>query len=197
MRLRSCWWSQNRDVRRHVNAPPAMIEAPLVVLRRAKPDDAAVLFALANDADVMRFMDWPRPKDSSATRAHLEAMESSWNTGVEYQWMVLERQTGECVGTVGLRIKGHAADFGYFFGRKTWGRGLGFAATTAVLNWLALQPEILRIWATVDTENLRSKRLLERLGLQLEGVMRCATLRPNIGDTPRDTAVYARTRTSP
>jgi ribosomal-protein-alanine N-acetyltransferase len=126
----------------------------------------------------------------------LEAMEKAWDTGVEYQWVVLERQTAECVGTVSLRVRGHAADFGYFFGKSYWGRGLAFEAMSAVMSWVTLQPDILRIWATADAENLRSRRLLERLNLQLEGVMRCATMRPNIGNLPRDTAIYALTRSN-
>jgi RimJ/RimL family protein N-acetyltransferase len=175
-----------------MSAPPDLIEAPSVRLRRAHSGDAPSLFALATDPDVMRFMDWPMPTDVSSTRSHLEAAFADWDSGTEYQWIIWERNAGDCVGTIALRVNGHAADFGYFLGRKFWGKGLAFGAATAVLQWLDVQPQILRIWATVDTENLRSRRLLERLGLQLEGVKRCATFRPNIGGTPRDTAIYAR-----
>ena len=52
-----------------------------------------------------------------------------------------------------------------------------------------------RVWATVDAENARSAAVLVKAGLQREGVMRKATLRPNMGapydKTPRDTALYA------
>ena len=163
-------------------------------MRRAEPDDALSLFALAADAEVMHFMDWPMPTEVGATRTHLEQVHASWDAGHEFQWIALERQTGACAGTISVRIKGHAADFGYFFGRRFWGRCLAFDAATAVLRWLDTQPQILRVWATVDSENVRSRRLLERLELQFEGTMRCATLRPNIGGSPRDTAVYARVK---
>jgi len=175
-----------------MNAPPVLIEASSVVLRRVQPDDAPALFALATNSDVMRFMDWPMPPDVSSTRSHLEGASVDWDASVEYQWVVLDRQTGACAGTIALRVRGHAADFGYFLGRKFWGKGLAYGAASAVLQWLDIQPQILRIWATVDSENQRSRRLLERLGLQLEGVTRCATIRPNIGGPPRDTAIYAR-----
>jgi ribosomal-protein-alanine N-acetyltransferase len=177
-----------------MSAPPDLIKTPSVVLRRAKPDDAPSLFAFASDPQVVQFMDWPMPTDASSTKSHLEGASANWDSGVEYQWIILESQTGACIGTIALRVKGHAADFGYFLGRSFWGRGLAFDAAAAVLQWLDTQSHILRIWATVDSENLRSRRLLERLGLQLEGVMRCATFRPNIGGPPRDTAIYARTK---
>jgi ribosomal-protein-alanine N-acetyltransferase len=87
-----------------------------------------------------------------------------------------------------------SADFGYFLDRSYWGRGYARDAGSTLLTWLAAQQEIVRVWATVDVENTRSRRLLERLGLRLEGVRPMATVRPNIGGAPRDTAVYARTQ---
>jgi [ribosomal protein S5]-alanine N-acetyltransferase len=177
-----------------VIVPPDLIKASSVVLRRAQQHDAPSLFALAADPQVARYMDWPMPTNASSTKSHLEGASAKWDAGVEYQWIILDSQTEATVGTIALRVKGHAADFGYFIGRSFWGRGLAFDAATAVLQWIDTQSHILRIWATVDSENLRSRRLLERLGLRLEGVMRCATLRPNIGGPPRDTAIYARTK---
>jgi len=172
--------------------PPETLTARLVLLRRATPADAQCLYLAATDAEVVRFMDWSMPTDPSDTESRLRKASASWDRGSEYQWVILERDSGECIGTISCRPRGHEADFGYFLGRKYWGRGLGTDAASAVVAWLETQPEITRIWASVDVENVRSRRLLERLGLQLERVLPKATLRPNIGGPPRDTAVYAR-----
>jgi RimJ/RimL family protein N-acetyltransferase len=178
-----------------MSAPPESITTPSIILRRAVPADAPSLFRLAANPDVMRFMDWSMPSDDNSTKSHLESAQAAWESGEEYQWIILDRDIGAMAGTIAVRPKGHSADFGYFLGRDFWGNGLAFNAATALISWLDSQPHILRIWATVDFENARSCRLLERLGLQLEGVMRCATFRPNIGGRPRDTAIYARTKT--
>jgi RimJ/RimL family protein N-acetyltransferase len=134
------------------------------------------------------------PTDIRDTESHLQKVSADWEAGSEYQWVILERPSGECAGTISCRPKGHVADFGYFLDRNYWGKGIATSAASAVLTWLAAQPEIIRVWATVDVDNIRSRRLLERLGLQLEGVMRMATIRPNIGGPPRDTAIYAWTK---
>jgi ribosomal-protein-alanine N-acetyltransferase len=178
-----------------MDCAPELITAPSIILRRATPEDAESLFGLAANPEVMRYMDWPMPADASATRQHLERMTNAWESRDEYQWVILDQHSGAMVGTIGVRPKGHAADFGYFLGRAFWGKGLATNAAAALLSWLDSRPEILRIWATVDLENARSRRLLERLELKLEGVMRCATFRPNIGGPPRGTAIYARTKT--
>ncbi len=80
----------------------------------------------------------------------------------------------------------------YFLSRDHWGKGYAFEAATALLGLVRRATGDPRILATVDVENLRSRRLLERLGLRLDRVETRATLRPNVGGPPRDTAVYAR-----
>ena len=174
--------------------PPENITARSVLLRRAQPSDAQYLYLAARNADVVRFMDWPMPTDPRDTEAHLRQSSADWDAGSEYQWVILDRSSAECMGTISCRIKGHSADFGYFLGRNHWGKGLATDAASAVLAWLDTQSEIIRVWASADAENVRSRRLLERLGLQLEGVLRMATVRPNIGGLPRDTVIYARTK---
>jgi len=174
-----------------MHPPPDVFAGSQVTLRRAMPHDGAALFAVACNPRVMRFMDWPMPKESEEVHAHLRKADAEWQEGREFQWVILENSTRQLTGTISCRPRGHSADFGYFLGPSHWGKGLAFEAATQVTGWLLHQPEILRIWATADAENERSRRLLERIGLRLEGILRMATYRPNIGGKPRDTALYA------
>ncbi|MGC4077309.1 MAG: GNAT family N-acetyltransferase [Rubrivivax sp.] len=172
--------------------PPEHLElASGARLRRVALADTAALFAAADDAEVMRHLDWPRPTGPQDVAHHLAEAVRDWDAGREFQWVIVEGRDGAVVGTISCRPRGHEADFGYFLARGAWGRGLAFEAAVAVLAWLRSQPQILRIRATADVDNLRSRRLLERLGLELEGVMRRATRRPNLGGGPRDTTLYA------
>ncbi|QTN27510.1 GNAT family N-acetyltransferase [Rhodoferax sp. AJA081-3] len=179
-----------------MKTPAEVINGVRVRLRRAAPEDAKRLFTAATDPDVMKYMEWAAQTSDSQTRAHLEQVARRWQEGTEFQWIVEERATGNLAGTISCRPKGHSADFGYFLARSQWGKGLALDAGALVFDWLKVQPEIFRIWATADAENIRSHRVLERLGLQKEGVMRMATYRPNIGGPPRDTALYAWHRAS-
>lgn len=172
--------------------PPELIVGAQLRLRRSTPADSAGVFHAAAHAEVMRYMEWPAHRAESDARAYLEGCAGRWVSGVEYHW-VIESRTGDgpLLGCIACRVRGHAADFGYFLAREAWGRGAASEAAGLLLGWLQRQPSILRIWATTDVDNHRSARLLERLGLQREGVLRMATVRPNLGGPPRDTAVYA------
>jgi ribosomal-protein-alanine N-acetyltransferase len=173
-----------------MNFPPELIESGPLRLRRATPADATALFNAAANPEVMRYMDWATPKADAETRTHLEGVVTHWQNGIEFQWIIEDAASGGLAGTISFRPKGHAADFGYFLAREHWGKGIASAAGALVVGWLKDQPEILRIWATADFENTRSHRVLEMLGLQREGLLSMATVRPNIGGRPRDTAIY-------
>lgn len=171
--------------------PPDSLVGVNVRLRRSTRDDAEAVFRAASDPEVMRFMEWPAHKSVADAEAYMNGCAERWASGVEYHWVIESRAGGPLLGCIACRVKSHAADFGYFLARSSWGRGVATEAALLLVGWLGRQRSILRIWATTDTENIKSARVLERIGLQREGVLRMATYRPNIGGLPRDTAIYA------
>lgn len=172
-------------------SPPVLIEGVRLRLRRSTPDDAPSTFRAASDAEVMRYLDWPAHRSESDARAYLQGCQSRWEAGTEYHWVIVDKRSTAVVGSIACRMVGHAADFGCLLAREAWGQGLGTEAGSLLVGWLQRQPEILRIWATADCENLRSLRVLSKIGLQPEGVLRMSTWRPQLGGRPRDTAVLA------
>ena len=170
---------------------PSLIEGVRARLRRSVPADAHAVYLAASDPRVMRFMDWPAHKAQTDAQTFLDGCAARWESGAEYHWIIEDKFSGAFLGCVACRIKGHAADFGYFFARSAWGKGLATEAGGLLVGWLKRQPAILRIWATTDEENTRSCAVLERLGLQREGLLRMATYRPNIGGSPRKSVIYS------
>jgi RimJ/RimL family protein N-acetyltransferase len=175
---------------------PVVIEGVRLRLRRSTPADAPAVFAMATDPDVMRYMDWPAPTHAAQTRQYLDGCAQRWHSGREFHWVIERKADGLALGCIACRPSGQAADLGYFLARAHWGQGLASEAAGLLLGWLQRQPQIVRVWATTDHANVRSAAVLRKLGLQLEGVMRQATLRPNLGGPPRDTGLYAWVRTA-
>jgi RimJ/RimL family protein N-acetyltransferase len=89
------------------------------------------------------------------------------------------------------RVKNHTVDLGYVLVPRLWRRGLMSEAVAGLVKWALAQPEIYRIWAVCDVENVASARLLESVGMQLEGTLRRWLVHPNVGDLPRDCLCYA------
>lgn len=170
---------------------PVLIEGVRLRLRQSTPADALATFEIARDPEVMRYMEWPAPQRLADTQDFFDGCAARWRSGAEYHWMIELKAESSAIGCIGCRIKGHTADFGYFLARAQWGQGYATEAAGLLVGWLQRQSSIVRIGATTDADNSASAAVLHKLGLLREGLMRRATVRPNIGPTPRDTALFA------
>jgi [ribosomal protein S5]-alanine N-acetyltransferase len=117
-----------------------------------------------------------------------------WDSGAEYYWVITLARDDRAIGAVSTRVAQHTADVGYLLDRHHWGHGYATEVTCALVEWALSRPSIRRVWATCDTENVASARVLEKAGLQREGTMRRAIVRPNLSKEPRDAFLYARVR---
>lgn len=57
-----------------------------------------------------------------------------------------------------------SVELGYFLLPEFWGKGIAFHVSQQLIARLADQPQIQRLIATINPANLRSKRLLQKLG---------------------------------
>ena len=60
-----------------------------------------------------------------------------------------------------------------------------------MVQWAMSHPEVYRIWAVCDVDNVASARLLESVGMQLEGTLRRWLIHPTMSEQPRDCLCYA------
>src|SRR5262249_50237959 len=98
----------------------------------------------------------------------------------------------------GLRPQNHRVELGYILGREHWGRGYMTEVVRAVSDWALAQPEVHRVWAACDVDNLASARLMEKAGMAREGTLRRWMLLPNIDPTtPGYFWCYARVKETP
>ena len=160
--------------------------------RPALQTDAQVLFdEYATDPEVAAYMTWRPHRSIAETRAFLQRCEHVWLDGSAFPWTLWMKETGELAGLIEARVRRPAMDIGYALVRRRWRQGLMSEAVEAVIRWAFSQPEIFRVWATCDMENVASARLLEHVGMQREGVLRRWIVHPNISETPRDCFCYA------
>ena len=172
--------------------PPETIVTGRLVLRLPKPSDDEAVFAYASDPEVARYMEWRRHTDIRDAEEHRQEVLRKWKSGVEFTWRITIKPDDDPIGSIATRIRGHAAELGYVVARAHWGNGYATEAAGAIVEWASSQEQIHRIWAICDAENGASARVLEKVGMAKEGVVRARTRRPNMGsDVPRDDFVYA------
>lgn len=175
-----------------MSTPPAILKTARLVLRPPVLDDADAIFRkYAQDPEVTKYLVW-RPHESIvATRAFIRRCIRCRKDGTAFPWVVARQHDDELAGMLELRIDGFRADLGYVIAQKYWGNGYATEVTKAMVEWALLQQGIYRVWATCDIENLASARVLEKAGMQREGILRRYILHPNISDEPRDSYCYS------
>ena len=171
---------------------PEIFTTERLVMRRPLLSDAVDIYEYASDPEVARYMAWRTHSDIRESVAFLETCAPAWESGQEFCWVVIIKPEDRAVGAIACRVRGHAVDFGYALSREVWGQGYATEAARAVVTWAMSLPGVYRVWATCDTENLASVRVLEKTGLSLEGTLRRSMIRLNLSEKPRDIFVYAK-----
>jgi RimJ/RimL family protein N-acetyltransferase len=163
-------------------------------LRRPRAQDAAVVFEHVNDPDVARYADYPRAESVADIEDRIVAHAPAWDSAEEFFWLATLSGGDDPIGAASLRDKGHTADFGYWLARAHWRKGFGTEIARAIVALAFALPDVRRVCATCDAENIASARVLEKCGLVRTALLRSATVRPNISPEPRDTLRYELTR---
>jgi RimJ/RimL family protein N-acetyltransferase len=175
--------------------PPEIFKTKRLVLRRPRLSDADDIFDhYAADPEVTRYVTWRPYKDRTEVLPFLKSRLSRWDSGEEYSWALTVPQEDRVIGMIGCRVREHAADIGYVLSRKYWGRGYITEAGKTIVDWASGLESIYRVWAVCDVENKASVRVLEKLGMQREGILRRYIVHPNISPEPRDCFVYSKIR---
>ena len=172
--------------------PPANWDTERLTLRPATRADAAALFeSYATDPAVSRYMTWRPHRDVGETEQFLLRCEAVWDQHSAFPWTLRLKADGSFAGMLEARVRAHAVDIGYALTQRLWRRGLMSEAVAGFVTWAMRQPGIYRVWAVCDAENVASARLLESVGMQLEGRLRRWLMHPNVSDSPRDCLCYA------
>jgi len=170
--------------------PGLPLHSARLVLSPIRRDDAAALFAIQSDPDVMRFWNhpaWTRPAES---RAQIDDDLAAQATGTQLKLAVRETLDGPLLGicvVFALDRDAARAEIGYLLAPDRQGRGYMHEALQHLLDYLFQTLHLHRVEAEVDPRNQPSARVLERLGFQLEGVLR---QRWRIQGELSDSAVY-------
>ena len=162
-----------------------------LVLRPFHMTDAADVQRLAGAfeiADMTKTV--PHPYPDGAAEAWIASHAPAWDAGVLATFAIVEPPSGNLVGAVGLAIRPeHAlAELGYWIGVPFWNRGYATEASHALLDFGFSVLRLHRIQARHLMRNPASGRVMQKLGMTLEGVLRGAQRK---WDRFEDLAMYA------
>lgn len=156
------------------NGPP-VIPGKRLVLRPFVMSDAPAVATLAGDADVAATaLSIPHPYDEGMAvgwiRTHESEFEHVGSVNLAVELVAVEGLIGAISLTVDSQHE--LAELGYWIGKPYWGNGYGTEAARMLIQYGFTAMGLNRIEATYLPRNVASGRVLEKVGMQREGLMR-------------------------
>ena len=147
-----------------------------LVLRDFTMDDAPAVHVYGSDPEVVRYMPWG-PNTWTDTQDFLRRTLDNQKADPRgaFGLAVTLASTGELIGASGIRITSpmlREAIMGYSYRRDVWNRGYATEAAKALVAFGFEKLGMHRIFAYCDVANLASVRVLEKVGMEREGLLR-------------------------
>lgn len=150
--------------------PAPTLTTPRLVLRQIRAGDAAALFAVLSDPEVMNW--WSSgPHQSLAETADYVASNAAEGQGFTC-WAITLRDDVAIGWVILIDGKPDVKEIGYLLHRDHWRGGIAREAVARVIDYGFGELKLRRIFADTDPENSGSIALLRRLGFQHEGHLR-------------------------
>ena len=153
--------------------PHVYLETARMMLRRLTESDADNLFDLDSDPVVMQFLTGGVPN----TRAFI--VEKTLPRFLAYYdryddfglWAAIEKTSADFMGWFHFRPykENHEeTELGYRIKKTYWGRGFATEGSRALINKGFRELAVPKVVATTMSLNVRSRRVMEKVGLQFE-----------------------------
>ena len=143
-----------------------VIETGSLTLEPQTAAHAEEMFAVLSDPAIYEYENEP-PPSVEWLRVRFTQLESRRSADGQEQWLnwVIRLPTSELIGYVQATVDANGrAAIAYELSSAYWGRGLARRAVQAMISELGQRYQVRRLTAVSKRNNLRSRRLLERLG---------------------------------
>ncbi len=153
-----------------------LLSTQRLTLRRFHPNDAVALAAYRSDPEVARYQSWVAPVSVETAQALVAEFAAGDPRRPGWFQYGIEREQ-VLIGDVGVNLheNGMQAEIGFTLAPAYQGGGYATEAVRSVVEHLFTTRGLHRVSAECDARNLRSARLLARVGFRHEGRRRAHT----------------------
>ena len=160
-----------------------VIETERLLLRRLSDDDAEFIVDLLNQPSFLRYIGDKEVRNNADAVRYIQsgpiASYERFGFGLN---LVEVKKTGVSIGICGLLKRDSLPDIdiGFAFLPDFWSQGFASEAASAVMTYGREVLGLKRIVAITSLDNDASIRLLEKIGLRFEGMIKPAEDQPEV-----------------
>jgi len=152
------------------------IETERLILREFTAGDLPAMLAYWRDPRYQTFYRETKDRES-VVRELIDRFVAAQTEEPRRIWQlaIADPLSGKFIGHCGVRVKDpvlREANIGYELNPNMWGRGYATEAARTLLEFGFAELGMHRVWAECVAENVRSSRVMERLGMRREAHFR-------------------------
>lgn len=152
-----------------------ILETERLILRKVTLEDVEEIHLYGSDEDVSKYVTWNTHKTISDTLEFVEFILNKYKNKQVAPWGIEYKETGKLIGTIDFvwwQPNHQTAEIGYVLSKEYWGKGLMSEAVSEILRFGFKEMDLVRIQARCFLENIGSSRVMEKAGMQFEGILR-------------------------
>jgi RimJ/RimL family protein N-acetyltransferase len=152
------------------------LETQHLILREFKAEDWAEVLAYQSDNRYLQYYPFiERSVEDVKVFIQMFLDQQEQQPRTKFQLAITLKSSGRLIGNCGVRQEkpgAHQGEIGYELSPDYWGQGFATETAQVMVDFGFSGLHLHRIWAECIADNQRSARVLEKLGMRLEGRLR-------------------------
>lgn len=151
------------------------IETERLLIRKLTKEDAPDIFHYASDPETTKFVLFPTHQTVEDTWKFLGPTLEKYEKKEVAPWGIEWKETGRLIGTsdfIWWNPDHKKAEIGFILTKEYWNQGIMSEAVKKLIQFGFEEMELNRIEARCHENNIASARVMEKVGMKLEGLAR-------------------------
>jgi ribosomal-protein-alanine N-acetyltransferase len=152
-----------------------VLETERVILRKITLNDVADIYRYCSDKEISKYTTWFSHSTIEDTQGFVDHVIKLYEEGNLAPWGIEDIETQAIIGTVGFvywNNKQSRAELAYALSREYWNKGIMSEIVRKIMQYGFEVMKIVRIEARCHLLNTGSSRVMEKCGMELEGILR-------------------------
>jgi RimJ/RimL family protein N-acetyltransferase len=143
-------------------------------LREITQDDFQAVHEYASDPEAVKYMTFgPNTEEETREFINRNLRRQREQPRTDYGLGIILKREDRLIGACGMHdVTENQASIGYVLNRGYWGHGYATETAKALVGYLFDERGVHRVYASCDPDNHASVRVLEKVGMSLEGRLR-------------------------
>jgi RimJ/RimL family protein N-acetyltransferase len=151
------------------------LETERLLLRRLELNDAPLVYDYMREREIAaNTLLIPYPYPEGAAEEWITSSQESFDEGEAYSFALVLKTENCFIGALGIHPNAdhRRAELGYWLGKPYWNKGYITEAACRVIQFGFEELNLNRIYANYFTHNPASARVMQKVGMTFEGIMR-------------------------